>query len=399
MTVYSHTRLGVYETCPRQYKFQYVDEVDVPDEEEAIQLFLGSRVHEALEALHREHLRGRLLSLDEVLHTYRHEWERQWPKRVRFPNPDDRPETYRAAGERHLTDYYRRYQPLDREQTVAVERQLVFPLDPEGRVRVQGYIDRLSVAPDGVWEIRDYKTSAYLLTQQQVDRDRQLALYQIGVQHAWPEARRVQLVWHFLAHDLELRSARTAEQLDHVRRDVLGLVGEIQAEQDFATRVGTHCGWCPYKPICPAWRHVVGTAALPPERFRQDAGVRLVDHYAELKAEERRIEAELDAVQHDLVAFADQEGLERIGGTAHTVTVKRGTVVKFPAKGDAARPELERVLKQAGRWEEVSDLSLRALARAMLAAHWPAPLREAVSGLAAWRRAIRVRLSRLRREE
>ena len=49
-------------------------------------------------------------------------------------------------------------------------------------------------------------------------------------------------------------------------------------------------------------------------------------------------------------------------------TVKRTTVVKFPAKEGPARAELERALKEQGRWEEVSELSLRSLARALEAA-------------------------------
>jgi RecB family exonuclease len=399
MPLYSHNRLSVYETCARQYRFQYLDRLEVPDEAEAIQLFLGSRVHEALEALHRELVRGRLLSLDELISTFRHHWERQWPKRVRFPNPTDAPETYRAAGERHLSGYYRRYHPFDRERTVAVERRLDFPLDSEGRVRVQGVVDRLSITPDGVWEIRDYKTSAFLPTQQQLDRDRQLALYQIGVQHAWPEARRVQLVWHYLAHDLELRSERTPEQQDAVRRDVLDLVGRIETDEEFPTSVGQHCDWCSYKPVCPAWRHVVETAAMPPERFRQDAGVQLVDRYAELKAEARRIEAEVEEVEGKLVAFAEQEGLERIGGTARAVSVKRTTVVKLPGKDDPARAELERALREHGRWEEVAEVSLRAVARALSEGEWPAPLRVAVGQFASWVKSVRVRLVKLKRGE
>jgi RecB family exonuclease len=399
MPLYSNNRLSVYETCARQYRFQYLDRLEVPDGAEAIQLFLGSRVHEALEALHRELVRGRLLSLDELISTFRHHWERQWPKRVRFPGPDDGPETYRAAGERHLSDYYRRYHPFVRERTVAVERRLDFPLDPEGRVRVQGVVDRLSISPDGVWEIRDYKTGAYLPTQQQLDRDRQLALYQIGVQHAWPEAQRVQLVWHYLAHDLELRSERTPEQLDAVRRDVLDLVGRIERDQEFATSVGQHCDWCSYKPVCPAWRHVVKTAALPAERFRQDAGVQLVDRYAELKAEARRVEAELEEVEGKLVAFAEHEGLEQIGGTARAVSVKRTTVVKLPGKDDPARSELERVLKEHGRWEEVSEVSLRAVARGLAEGEWPVSLRAAVGQVASWVKAVRVRLVKMKRGE
>lgn len=31
MPVYSHSRLGVYETCPRQCRFQYEDKVLVPE--------------------------------------------------------------------------------------------------------------------------------------------------------------------------------------------------------------------------------------------------------------------------------------------------------------------------------------------------------------------------------
>src|SRR5262245_42831607 len=399
MPLYSHNRLSVYETCARQYRFQYLDRLEVPDQAEAIQLFLGGRVHEALEALHRELVGGRLLSLDELISTFRHHWECQWPKHVRLPGPDDTPETYRAAGERHLSDYHRRYHPFDRERTVAVERRLDFPVDPEGRVRVQGVVDRLSISPDGVWEIRDYKTSAYLPTQQQLDQDRQLALYQIGVQHAWPEAQRVQLVWHYLAHDLELRSERTPGQLDAVRRDVLALVGRIERDEEFATSVGQHCDWCSYKPVCPAWRHVVETAALPPERFRQDAGVQLVDRYAELKGEARRIEAEVEEVEGKLVAFAEQEGLERIGGTARAVSVKQTTVVKLPAKGESARAELERVLKEHGRWEEVSEVSLRALARALNETEWPVSARAAVGQFASWIRSVRVRLVKLKRGE
>ena len=46
---------------------------------------------------------------------------------------------------------------------------------------IQGFIDRIARARDGAIEIQDYKTSARLPSQANVDDDRQLALYQIGV--------------------------------------------------------------------------------------------------------------------------------------------------------------------------------------------------------------------------
>ncbi len=51
MPVYSHSRLATYETCPLQYKYAYVEKVELEPEVETIEVFTGSRVHEALEKL------------------------------------------------------------------------------------------------------------------------------------------------------------------------------------------------------------------------------------------------------------------------------------------------------------------------------------------------------------
>ena len=71
--MYSHSRLSVYETCPRQYRFRYVERVKVP-ELETVEMFLGSRVHETLEALYRRVKAGVLPTLDDLLADYRARW-------------------------------------------------------------------------------------------------------------------------------------------------------------------------------------------------------------------------------------------------------------------------------------------------------------------------------------
>jgi len=255
------------------------------------------------------------------------------------------------------------------------------------------------VGADGVWRIHDYKTGKYLPTQQQADADRQLALYEIGVRHAWPDVREVELVWHYLAHDVELRSRRSADDLAQVRAGVLELVKAIEGDQEFRTAVGTHCGWCPYRAICPAWSHLVATEQLAPQRFAEDAGVQLVDRYAGLKAEQRRIDAELETAHGDLVRFSEQESLERVRGTEHVVTAKRASALRFPSKDDEARGELERFVKDHGRWDEVSELSLRALAKTLELARWPQALVDGVRSFAARVNVVRVRLARLKPED
>ena len=54
MPVYSHSKLATYENCPQKYKLQYIDRIELPEGSEGIEAFLGSRVHDVLEELHKD---------------------------------------------------------------------------------------------------------------------------------------------------------------------------------------------------------------------------------------------------------------------------------------------------------------------------------------------------------
>jgi len=61
MPTYSHSRLSTFEDCPRRYYYRYIARL-VVEEEEGIEGFLGSLVHEALEKLYRDRMFGRVLT-------------------------------------------------------------------------------------------------------------------------------------------------------------------------------------------------------------------------------------------------------------------------------------------------------------------------------------------------
>jgi RecB family exonuclease len=253
MAVYSHSRLGVYETCPRQYRFQYVDRVPVP-EVRTVAMFLGSLVHAALEDLYDQVRRRTRPELETVLEGYRRRWSQAWRSDIALGPEGLSADDHRRHGEELLAAYYRRHHPFDRDRTVSVERLVMFPLSEGRRIWLQGFVDRISVTPEGLWQIHDYKTGRRLPTQEDVDHDRQLALYQIGVQRDFPhEARRVELVWHYLAHDVELRSRREPEALRSLAGATLALIEAIEADTAFAAVTGPHCHRCAYRSICPAW--------------------------------------------------------------------------------------------------------------------------------------------------
>jgi RecB family exonuclease len=206
MPTYSHSQLSIYETCPHQYKLAYIDKIEA--ETEGIEAFMGSRVHDALEKLHRDLMKvDKLNTLGEILDFYHQNWEKNWKETIQIIRKDYTADDYQRQGRKCIAEYYRRYHPFDHGKTVGLEEYISFQLDKERDYWIRGYIDRLVLADQSVLEIHDYKTSGKLPAQKEVDSDRQLAFYQIGVQEKWKEVQEVRLIWHYLAFDAEIRSA------------------------------------------------------------------------------------------------------------------------------------------------------------------------------------------------
>ena len=137
-------------------------------------------------------------------------------------------------------------------------------------------------------------------TQSDADEDRQLALYQIGLLQRWPDAKRVKLVWHYLAADKEIISSRTRPPISKSSSsEVVERIHQIEKETTLGrweVRVSRLCDWCEYKPICPAFKHTIAMEALPVNEYLQDSGVQLVRKYAELDAKKSVHQLEIEAI-------------------------------------------------------------------------------------------------------
>ncbi len=372
MPVYSHSRLDTFETCPLKYKFRYIDEIKKA--EQTVEAFLGGLVHEVLRKLYDDLQLEKLNTLDELLAFYAAEWKKTWGPHVRIVRVDMTEQNYREYGAKCIRNYYLQYEPFRQSQTLGTETRLVFPLDAEGKYQLQGYVDRIARRADGIIEIHDYKTSRSLPAQQKSDGDRQLALYQIGIERQWPETRGVELIWHYVAFRETRRSRRTAEQLIHLRRQTIELIDRVERTKQFEPRRSALCDWCEYKPDCPLWRHPDSVLALPPAQFKAEDGVRLADEYAKTKHDADALQLRLDQLKEQVIAFARQRNLGVIQGSGLQLAVRLGETERFPGKHEELRAALEGLLKKAGKWEEISDLDANALAHALEAAKWPAEL-------------------------
>ena len=292
-SIYSHSRLSSFENCPKQFEFRYIQKV--PSETEGIEAFVGKRVHEVLERLYIFVGRDQIPGVEKVVDRYHKLWEETYdPGRVRIVREGTPLSYYRNLGEQCLRSYYLRHYPFDGDETLGVERRVVFPLDDAGEYRMQGIIDRISRARDGAIEIHDYKTGARVPSQRILDQDRQLALYQIGLSRIYGEDVDYRLVWHYVAKNRTCVSTRTAEDLAALREDTIARIDEIQAATEFPARKITLCAWCEYKDRCPLWATPETLERLEAERSAE------AEARAAEEEQERRAQAERDA-QLDLL--------------------------------------------------------------------------------------------------
>lgn len=249
MPQYSHSRLSSYENCPRQFRYRYIDQVKT--ETEGIEAFVGKRVHEILERLYHHVARHRRPpSLSQVHERFQKDWLLHWHKDVQIVRREFDREHYQQIGVRCLENYYRGHYPFDEGETVGIEQNIQLTLDPAGRYSLRGIIDRVVRRGEGRYEIHDYKTGA-LPPRRRIDEDRQLTLYQIGLEQTYSDVREVELIWHYLSFNRTFTKQRSREELDAIQAKTRELIDVIETSVDYPAQPGPLCRWCDYRGICP----------------------------------------------------------------------------------------------------------------------------------------------------
>lgn len=392
MPVYSHSQLAAFEECPLRYKFKYVDRIERAAT--TVEAFLGTIVHRTLQKLYDDLQYEKLDSVEDLLEHYQEEWRRNWTPQIRIVREGLSGDNYREHGARCIRDYYERNFPFNQSRTLDTELHLVFPLDAEGRYRMQGFVDRVALRKDGVYEIHDYKTSNTLPEQSRLENDRQLPLYQIGLRARWPGVERVELIWHYLAYGSTFVSSRTPDQLRGLARRTIERIDEIESCKDFPPVKSRLCDWCEYRAQCPLWKHVVAVESLPAGALAEDSGVRMATAYAEAKSQLEGIRERLESLRENLLEFSRRYQVDVIQGEGIRVSVSRREQLRLPSPDDSARAEVEAFIRSINQWDQASELSESGLRKIMEEKLWPIAWLERLRGLLRKREVTILRVSR-----
>jgi len=366
MSIFSHSRLATFEQCALKYKLKYIDKIESKIEQ-GIEAFLGQLVHKALEKLYQDLKFQKTNSVEEIIEHFNSEWKKNWNPAIIIVRKDYTEENYRKMGEQFMKDYYKRHYPFEEGKVVGLEKQVLINLDPEGKYKLQGYIDRLMTTGDGMYEVHDYKTSATLPYEEYLKEGRQLALYALAILNSYQDAKDVKLLWHFLAFDKTIVLQKTQEELDKLKKDTIELIDKVNSTEKFDPRVSKLCDWCEFRPICPEWKHAYKTESLPANEFLNEDGVHLVNKYVALQEEKKklseRIDPELEKIKEAMIKFAEREGIVTLNGSDHTARIWVKDVLKFPGKSDDGRKELEAILRNSELWNKFSELDIFTLSK------------------------------------
>jgi len=403
MTIYSHSRLESFKSCPLKYKFNYIDKIK--RKEEGIEAFLGSRFHKVMEKIYKE-LRFRKYSLGELLDFYEDDWDKNYHDKIVIADNERKAKDYKEIGKKFIEEYYKRYDPFNQGKVLGIERPVMINLDDKGEYRLRGFVDRLDQVKDRIYEIHDYKTSKSLPEQSEMDEDRQLALYQIGIQNSWNGVDEVELVWHYVAFDKEIRSKRTEEELDELKKDTIDLIKKIEATREFLPNESRLCGWCYYQDICPLYKHQYMVGNLPANKYLKDSGVKLVNEFAKLDDKKKgyqtkieEIDEELKEIKDAVIQYAGNIGVEVVIGSDHQLKISSSEKINMPGKGSKERESLIELLNQLNRLEEVSALDVAELKKVIKEERWDAAILDEIKKLVEIETVKSVRLSKSKRED
>ncbi|MFQ6009417.1 MAG: RecB family exonuclease, partial [Candidatus Zixiibacteriota bacterium] len=160
LSIYSHTALNTFRTCPRKFKFQYVEKVEVPKKLTA-DTYMGNAVHRVLAILYKLGEDGIVYPINDMIASYEQQWEKVDREYITLTDEYHTVDDYIRLGREMLVRHYEHYHPFNQGILLGTELNVMFTL-PHTGFKIRAIIDRLWKRDDGAVEICDYKTGRTL---------------------------------------------------------------------------------------------------------------------------------------------------------------------------------------------------------------------------------------------
>lgn len=298
-------------------------------------------------------------TLDEILDYYSKYWQ---GIKEKINIPDSEKDFYHEQGKMLLKKFFVKNQPWN-FNILDLESRFEVLIEDHERAEnhiLAGIIDRIDKPSENSYEIIDYKTSRKMPSQEMIDNNLQLSIYNLGLMKRWPHIKQeqVKLSLIFLEHGEKISSARGPEALEKTKNDVLGTIREISLKEktnDFPPLPGPWCQWCSYRQLCPMWKHLYQKESAPDENEIKN----IVKDYFELKNSVESHNDKIKMLQQKIHQYLDDKGYERVFGEEGYITRRSGEKRTYDME------KVREILLKLGRADEILKADERKLEKIM----------------------------------
>jgi putative RecB family exonuclease len=283
-TSLSPSRSADYQQCPLLYRFKTIDQLP---EEPSIAAVRGTLVHSVLENIFDAPAGKRTYDLAvSLFYSALEALAESKPAEAALIYDETVEKT--LAPVRPLLETYFAMEDPNRLEPHA--RELAMSVELDAGFEIRGFIDRVDRTPSGDIRIVDYKSGkapSPVYAEKAMFQMRFYGLAWWRINNEIP--RMLQLM--YLGNGQFLRYEPTQNDLVVTEKKILALrsaIAHSADHQSFPPNPSKLCGWCSFKPICPAFG---GTPPPIPERSLWTSGSSLV---------EESIKAALESVANEL---------------------------------------------------------------------------------------------------
>ena len=244
----SPSKVSTFRDCALAFRFSAIDRLPEPG---TVHTAKGTLVHRALERLFWHRGAGERTAA--AAHA---ELDTAWAE-LR-DDPEFAELALSEAGQRALladasalVDNYLRLEDPDEVTALGVELTLEAEI---GGLFLRGIVDRLDATPDGELVIVDYKTGRVPSAQQEQQRLAGVQFYALLCEHVLGRRpAKVRLL--YLREPVCIEADPSEQALRGLQQRTTAIWSAIERaceSEDFRPKPSALCGWCSFKPLCPA---------------------------------------------------------------------------------------------------------------------------------------------------
>lgn len=250
----SHSKMTAYVECPYFFYLTYIEKVPL-DVKGNYHTALGNGIHKVLEDMYKtEQFSLQFMEQHWDMVCYKGYIEKNGTEvkpilqddQYDFPNGEEEKKMFFYHGRKLLREYFHKNKHTFGVNTVvATELNFKIPVG-NGKIVLNGYIDRIDRRPDGKLVVTDYKTGKEK-EQNEVDEDFQLTLYAFAIRKLFGEAEGG-LCLHFIKSGNIVMSQRDKDHFDKLLQRVKDVKQGIE-QQNYEPKIGGQCRYCLHE--CP----------------------------------------------------------------------------------------------------------------------------------------------------